>query len=231
MFGSKTKMVASRSGIKIIPKTKRESFLPSDKEWLDNNRVSPAKFIGKGAFGAVYSVKDNDNLVVKIPVEIHEGKCRTRDGRCFNREEMVEEAKKCNTLNNSFGIPTKLIKVCKCDRVKNGHCLGLVRPKLHELRPIYKSDGTAIRPMVSEEALESLRQKLIKISEQGYYLQDGLQIGVDRKGNIYQFDLGCLVKAEYIEEAFNSNNIDWYDFLRYIGKLRTEYKPISRRYR
>jgi len=210
---TKSKLSSSKEGIRLLPS---DGFSPSDKEWIKANRISPGKYIDHGAFGAVYKVKNNSNLVVKIPVEAAQCNCHLYKGECYPRKELIKEAKNCKVLGDSFAIPTKLVKMNKCG-IAGGHCVGLVRPMVSELRPRFTSWGRPIEINVSEEALESLRQKLIRLSEKGYTLDDGFQVGFDRKNRLLLYDQGCIQKYSYqFSSLLKRNNNTWFYFLHTV---------------
>jgi len=223
MFGDKKKLVANRKGIKLIPKTKRESFLPSDKEWLESKpKIEPGEYVGKGGQGAVYTVKDRPSMVVKVPLP-YKYSDRTPSERAKyirqEKDEFLEEWDNYNSLSledEPLIIPTKQIKITG-DRVK-GSFPGLVRPRVKVI------GHNAYIP--TDEEFEQIRQKLIALSARGLTLRDGLQVGVDRAGRIQLYDLG-YIQDRSPKRAAQKNQRTWESFLMYFRKSPSQYGMIN----
>lgn len=225
MFGKK-RMVATKKGIKLIPKSKRESFLPSDKEWLDTNpKIEPDEYLGHGVQGAVYTVKNRPNMVVKVPIPYKYSGRTPSERQKYIRQgynEIREEWEKYESLSledDPLIIPTKQIKITN-HRVK-GSFPGLVRPKVKPVAQ-YGSFGYKI----TDAEIEQLRQKLIALSARGIVLSDGLQVGVDRKGRIQLYDLG-FIEDRTPKVAAQKNQEQWELFLEGLGKSVIKYGMIN----
>lgn len=228
------KLTATKSGIKV-KSMKRESFLPSDKEWLAGNpKISLGNKLGEGRNGAVYEIKGNPNLVGKVPRGFAaEDKYTNRDmdGRTmWGRMGIAEEYKShlnqglekqplfTPTIEFNLGVKTRSGKLYK----------GLIRPKVTVINDNTISQRLSNATKITRSQLEKIRQALIKWSEQGLYMFDGLQIGIDRVGRPIQYDAGFL-KRSTVNEAFENNNKQWLNFLGDIGILQTRRKSeVSR---
>lgn len=225
------KLTATKSGIRISQKKqRREDFDPEDQEWLDKHTdIEIGEFIGNGRFGNVHSLKNNKDLVIKVPAN---GNCSgTLPGRCRAVENIEDEASfasMCKRNNEVFFIPTKVVAIKTCKKI-NGNCIGLIRPRVRIPKPSEFTD----------DQIEEIRQTLIILTHKGYVLKDGLQFGYDKNNRKLQFDLG---KIEYSvpSVAFDWNENAWENFLFQIGKLKgkksndyikcyNKYGKISRR--
>lgn len=191
------KLTANRKGIRLIPKDKkrRESWLPEDKAWLDTNpEIIPDTKIGAGAYGDVYTVRGNGNIVVKIPEP---------DDHTANDEEW-NSYESLSLDREPLMIPIKSKKV--------GSANWLIKPRVKEIG--YKTKHH--KPTDTE--LEQIRRKLITLSHHGLYCDDGLQLGIDRAGRILMFDLGVMHDTTPTEAA-KRNNKDWMNLLTILNKI------------
>jgi len=222
------KLAATKSGIKIIPKVKRESFLPADEKWLStHSEVKLGKFLGEGTQGSVYTVKGKPSLVIKIPVGYNEVKAEEdldyrQRARRYNLYQEIEDADK-------FGSEPLIIP-SKATTIKNKHGFevpGIIRPRVRVIADPTNKTPSGLKDLTDVE-IEQLRQKVISLSEKGILLKDGLQVGRDRQGRIQLYDIGNIEKysnrfesLEYIKQyVFDYNQNKWRFFLHRVGIIR-----------
>lgn len=208
-------------------KRKQESFLPEDLDYINNTpKIKVGKFIGEGKCGEVYSVKGNDNLVVKLPRGF------VKNGRSsglrksllvnsvgtFEHQQEINGIYNLDTNNQPLFIPSRIVNMGSCGigRVRGETFAGIVRPRV---KPVGISSNDY---KLNDNQLEQIRRKLIQLSHKGIYIEDGLQIGVDRTGRVMNFDLGFLTKGTS-SKAFRDNNHHWIQFLQKLGKIEEWY--------
>lgn len=174
------KLTATKSGIRLV-KPRRESFLPSDKEWLDNNpNIEPGDFVNEGTRGSVYGVKGNSNLIIKVPRGFEYVKSgdvlEYKQARA--RDDIEDEINTVNKLgNNELLIPSKAVII----KNRVGFDIpGIVRPKVKIIADPTNSKPSGLKDLTDAE-IEQLRQKVISLSEKGILIRDGLQVGRDKK--------------------------------------------------
>jgi hypothetical protein len=197
-------------------KRKQEAFLSQDNAYLSStSHIEPDKYIDEGLYGAVYTVKKNPNLVVKVPIGfVPNGKsvAERRNDVLWCADSINKEADIYNELGlekQELFSPTRIVNLGRTDVSSEGF-IGLVRPRV---KVADKMDAK-----VTQEQLEALRRKIINISHKGYALMDGVQVGFDSTGRILQYDLDGVEKVS-INEAFIENNISWLSYLHSIGKI------------
>jgi hypothetical protein len=231
MFGgNKKKLTATKSGIRVIPKTRRESFLPSDKAWLESKpKIEPGEYVGEGAQGVVYTVKGNPNMIVKVPKPFKHPMLGKYQNTSSRRREVIREDEddfneewqkyvELDLYDEPLIIPTKAIKV-KSVQVK-GSFPGLVRPKVTIIGLGSK------RHVPTDEEFEQIRQKLILLSARGITLTDGLQIGIDRIGRIQLYDTG-FIQDRTPKRAAQKNQVMWEWLLAQFDKSIAQYGMIN----
>jgi hypothetical protein len=207
----------------ISKRPRKAAFLPDDEKYLNTHkRITLGEHIGTGGYGGVYSVKNNPNLVVKIPVACTDGYCKNirKDGWCYSKNDIMDEGNFCedhNTNSKSLFIPTKVVKMKKCNN-DIGYCIGLVRPRIKEL---------TMRDNIPLSQLVTLRKQLIDLSKQGFVFADDLQVGVDQAGRILQFDLNSVNK-DTVSNALYYNNTAWRKLLHSLGILQQRTESMSK---
>ena len=210
------------------PKNKRrqESFLPTDAAFLNTNpEIKLGKKIGNGAFGDIYSVANNRNLVIKVPrYFIDKDNVRPTDRVTLltaKLNEIDEEAKLYNNndLNDEpLFIPTKIVDIGRTDCASRSF-VGLVRPKIMPLTDKTKNVNPQTRNRMTDASLIDLRKKVLDLSHKGYAIWDGLQVGMDKAGRILLYDVGIVTKYRGKDDmVFKLNNEVWLRFLRDVGR-------------
>ena len=208
----------------VSRKPRKAAFLPDDEKYLSTHkRIVLGDYIDQGAVGAVYGVKNNSNLVVKVPVACANGNCKDirKDGWCWSKNDLMEEGDFCeenHTNSKPMYIPTRVVKMKKCNGVDDGYCVGLVRPRIKQLT---WKDNIPLSQLVT------LRKQLIKLSRQGFVFSDGLQVGIDKAGRILQFDLNSVDK-DTVSNALYYNNEVWRKLLYDLGILQRSTESIKR---
>jgi len=234
------KLTATKSGIRVIPKVKRESFLPADEKWLaTHSEVQLGKFIGEGTQGSVYTVKGRPSLVVKIPAGYNNVK--SEDELNFNqrarRWNLYKEIKDVEKFGSEpLIIPSKAVTI------KNKHGFevpGIVRPRVKTIID-YTKRYTNKYPSglsdLTDVEIEQVRQKVIALSKKGILLKDGLQVGRDRRGRIQLYDVGGIIQdgdtAKDIRYTFDFNQGHWENFLYLVGRLGDDdgYDEVFKKY-
>ena len=211
------------NGFDCRPNNKRrqEPFLPADEEFLYNNReIKPRKKINNGFFGDVFTVKGNNNLVIKIPrYFINTGNNTTEvrktwiGGKQHGIETEAEQYEKYELNNEPLFTPTKVVNIGKGD-LQDRDNIGLVRPKV---TPVYDNSGTVklrTKRRMTDKMLKDLRIKLIDLSYKGFSLEDGLQIGIDKANRLLIYDSGHVRRySPSMNIPFETNNHAWKDFV------------------
>lgn len=197
-------------------KRKQEAFLSQDNAYLNStSHIEPGEYLNEGLYGAVYSVKKNPKLVVKVPIGfVPNGKSVTerRNDVLWCADAINKEADVYNELGlerQELFSPTRIINLGRTD-VSSENFIGLVRPRVKV--------ADQMDAKVTREQLEALRRKIINISHNGYALMDGVQVGFDSTGRILQYDLDGVEKLS-VEKAFIENNISWLSYLKSIGRI------------
>ena len=192
------------------PKNKRrqESFLPDDAAYLKQNKsVKRGKKLGEGSTGIVYEVEGNDNLVVKIASGVA-NHVTNKQWLAESRKYIFDEWSKSDSYSadkQPLMTPTKAVKLSEYGTPSQPF-YGLVRPKV---TPMWH----AMKTPITDSLIETIRQKLIKLSHDGYMFTDGLQMGLDRAGRPLVFDMGDVELANSPHEALDMNNAQWRLFL------------------
>jgi hypothetical protein len=225
------------NGFDCRPKNRRrqESFLPVDATYLNSNPViEVGKPIAKGTSGAVFSVKGNRNLVVKVPLGYTNDE-RTPSVRrnilSYTVNRIKEEGNRY--YDNQMDAvplmpPTKIVTMAN-NGLYSGEIIGLVRPRVVPMT----DTETTVQPhhlkRLTEEQLELIRQKLIDLSYTKYAIRDGLQLGLDKANRPMLYDTGYMERTAHTETAFYYNNLAWLHFLTNIGKYTRRYRKVEER--
>jgi hypothetical protein len=176
-------------------KRKQESFLSQDMAYIGANpKVEINECLGAGTFGAVYTIKGNDRLIVKIPngfrhtysinqANIPKNTPSTRKRRAnYNQRVLNEEYQKSidgDFDNKPLFVPTRQVNIGNGGMFSHDY-IGLIRPRLHM---IIDNDGEVDKQAVARitvSQLEKMRQDLIRISKEGY-------VFTDRHGRCWSF--------------------------------------------
>lgn len=174
-------------------------------------KMKPGKFIASGTCGDVYEVEGRSDLVIKVPVGyVKRGNSKDAT-RALNirgtSQDILDEAKtykKLKLSKESAFLPSKVVKLEKSS-VAKGNFVGIVRPKIN------------INTKMTYAQIEQLRKKIINLSRKGIVLSDGVQAGVDARGNTVIYDVG-FVKKRDPEDAFTINAFKWERFILKAGK-------------
>jgi hypothetical protein len=237
-------------------KRKQESFLPADEEYLSlAHEIKLGKKLNEGTEGAVYTLANNRNLVIKVPRGYkadYEGltssakrritsseKRRVTDNRLHDTKESIKSIKNEADCYTKLGfndkplfIPTKVVELGNND-LNNGNYVGLIRPRVTPIMDFHGSVKQRNIDRLTRSQIEMIRKQLIDLTEQGYVFGDGLQIGLDIANRPLIYDMGKLQKFSWNEpRAFVINNEKWIGFLRNIGKLPTygDYRDELKQY-
>lgn len=227
MFGNR-KLVATKGGIRL-GKPKRESFSPSDKEWLKSQKeIQLGERLGGGLEGDVFSIKDNPKLVVKVPRGYN---CRKYDEveRDYTLEHtqdnIISEAvffNKNKLHKEDLFIPSKVVKLPNRPSLGDRKVFGIVRPRIEQLTE--RGSGKLspdIKKKLTRSVMEDIRKKVILLSHKGYAFVDGLQLGIGKNGKPYLYDLGYIEKYANVMCAFATNEAEWEHFLVETGKAKS----------
>ena len=213
-------------------RARKEGFTPSDNAYLSAQKdIKLGKKLGRGYFGEVYEVDNDDgnnNFVVKVPnafvnaVACNIPKAEQKAFMHQNLDIIKDEYRNYKNLEldkQPLFIPTKARRVT----VNGIHTVGLVRPKvtpIHETRA-FVSEST--KRKMTNSMLRDLYNKLVKLTRQGYYFEDGLQFGLDRTGKAYVFDLGEVDRCDlHSDTPYIINNKMWDRLLISLGKTQHE---------
>jgi hypothetical protein len=213
------------------PKNKRrqESFLPDDENYINANyrNIVPDKQIGSGSNGVVFSLKGNNNLVVKLPhgfMPDRPSEILSQPVYCNRLGEEINTSKEINLNNEPLLTPTKVVKIKRGDAY-NSVEYGMVRPKvtpITEMANPYK--GT-----ITMSQIEDIRKKIVALSHRGYAFTDGIQLGLDRIGRPIIYDLGLMRCGRAgSDSTFNINDKMWQDFLYHIDKWDGKKSTLER---
>jgi len=229
VFGKK-KLVASASGIKIIPKAKRESFSPSDKAWLKSQKeIQLGERLGEGIAGEVFTIAGNDKLVIKVPRGYRKNNKFNQPEREYlvkhTQDDILIEASfynKHKLHNEDLFIPSKIVKLPKRQSLGNRKVFGIVRPRIEQLTEGGSGRvSDSIKKKLTRAVMEDIRKKVIQLSHKGYIFYDGLQLGITSQGKPYLYDLGAISKREDEMRAFATNEAMWEAFLVNVGKAKS----------
>jgi hypothetical protein len=209
-----TKSIASRP--------RKEAFLPADAEYLRTHSIKLGKLITKGTRGEVWEVANNKDLVVKTPKGVHDtgfqyGRQHDYDMMHGDWEDEADLAINNNLDDIPLAIPTKIVNLGSLG-LRKGNIRGMVRPRVAPVFDYAEEVPEQNIKRLNAKAIETIRQKLITLSYQGYMLRDGLQIGLDKAGRPLLFDMGHFRRSSRIDEVFEHNNDAWDEFLDVIGK-------------
>jgi hypothetical protein len=188
----------------ISKKPRKETFLASDAAYLNTRSIQLGKYINTGTRGQVYALEGNDNLVIKV--------ANGRDNLKGIQKE-ANDYTEMDLYSKPFFIPTKVVQLNSTD-------IGLVRPRV---TPIFDQHGKSNGDKLTMSQLRELRQRIIALTEEGYVLGDGLQVGVDRVGRLLLYDTDGVFRAKSgkLDFVYYTNNNEWLRFLIKIGKLPT----------
>lgn len=225
-------MVATKGGIRLSSGSrKRESFSPSDKEWLKSHKdIQLGDRLGEGLMGEVFTVKDNPRLVIKVPRGYKKNDKITPSDREYMVSHMqwdlLAESKfyaKNALRNEDLFIPSKLVKLPKKPSIdEDFKFYGIVRPRIKQLTN--RGGGRvsdSIKQRLTKAVMEDIRKKVILLSHKGYAFNDGLQLGLNSQGKPYLYDLGFMSKRKNEMTAFATNEAMWEDFLVETGKAKS----------
>ena len=232
LVGNKKKLtpasIASR-------KPRKAAFLPSQEAYArSHTNVELGDYLGAGNYGAVFTVKGNPNMVVKVPngfentypaglIKPPKGTISERRIRIKKNARFIEREgdtyEQHGFEGREFLVPTRKVNIGNNGLFSRNY-MGLLRPRL---RVITDRDGlvdksAAIR--ITRSQLEAMRQYLIQLTNEGYIFDDGLQVGIDSAGRLLIYDLGSVVKSENKINNYGEqmNNMHWWNFLKTIGK-------------
>jgi len=220
---------------------RQESFLPVDMTYIKQNPgIAKSRKLGSGMSGDVHKAKNNSRLVIKVPREYSAseygkaGKKYTKDA-VQSLEDEAELFFKYHLDKQPLFIPTHM--------EKKGGKVRVIRPSVtvvvqyvHDSRDT-KDPGSlnklAIinRSKVNERNLRKLHADLQTVTERGFRLMDGLQVGIDNQtGNFVLFDLGYLQKDKPGSLiTFKQNNYWWMQFIRHFNGGYAKYGIIAPR--
>lgn len=207
-------------------KRKQESFLSQDAAYLNSNdSIKLGTFIDNGSYGSVYFVKDNDNLIVKLPMGFaDDGKLsrKERKYKLFERgigahQQEINAIRNFDTNSLPLFAPSKIVNMGRSDISKDKYSRdkqyqGIIHPTV---TPAGARSGEY---KLSDAQLAQIRKHLIQLSYKGIYVNDHLQIGVDKAGRLLIYDLGFIEK-EAPSIAFRENDRRWVDWLFELGKV------------
>ena len=231
-----TKKLTPASIISQKHRRRQESFLPVDAAYLSSNpKIKLGKKINEGTEGAVYQVAGNRNLVVKVPIgfvdednytKTPSSKERAKDNRRHatkdSKESIRVEAHCYENLDfndKPLFIPTKIVNMGSND-LGNGDYIGLVRPKVAPVMDFHDKVAAHQKKRMTDTQLETIRQKLMELSLQGYAFVDGLQIGLDKANRPLIYDAGKLQNYGWNNpRTYQINNQMWVGLLYDIGKI------------
>jgi hypothetical protein len=171
------------------------------------SKIKPGKFIAAGTCGEVYEVEGDPTRIIKVPVGYvkrgsKDTSTRRRDVK-GTKQDIIEEMKTYKKLKLSkedVFLPSKAVKLSKNSATEK-NVIGIVRPKIN----------TSASKMTYSQ-IAQLRKKIIALSIKGIVLSDGVQAGIDAKGNTVIYDTG-FVKKRDPEDAFNINEYKWERFI------------------
>lgn len=192
-------------------------FLPRDEKWIREHPVIKMSntVLGKGCVGEVHNIIGTKRLVVKVTRDYS-----TAKNKAFAVRELKKESSDYNKwkLNERpVFIPTKIIHFDKR--------LGLIRPVVHVIAVYgHRASGTPSnldkmivkhKELITDAMLHKLHDNLVKLSEEGFVFQDGLQLGVDAANRILVYDSGFLIRDKKGSlRAYETNNHYWKEFIR-----------------
>jgi hypothetical protein len=204
-------------------KRKQEAFLSSDMAFINahGKDIVLDKRLGDGTCGEVFTVKGNDNLVVKVPnrfmPETPSSGFLSPHYYYTSECKLQEEIRRCkeeDITNEPLLIPTKVMKIKRGDK-EGSTTYGLVRPRVTPITVVAKPyQGT-----ITMSQIESIRRKIIELSYKGFVFNDGIQMGIDRVGRPLIYDLGLIQYCSPGDDyAFTVNDREWLEFLQDIDK-------------
>lgn len=210
----------------IRDRSRQEAFLKADQKIVGKLKsVKPGKLISHGGAGNVNTIEGLPDFVVKTPVNKKNSYYSDRRKDGFETERRFY--KKHDLLDKPLFIPTKEVKI--------GNATGLLRPSVTVISEPNRIISRKITSKITAAQLEDMRQKIIKLSVQGYMFYDGFQIGFDKSGRLLAYDCGEMIITTP-KEAFEYNNTEWLYFLtEQLGRAKThteaakKYGSISRR--
>jgi len=210
---------------RIRDRLRQEAFLREDQKIIGKLRsVKPGKLISHGGEGNVYAIENLPGFVVKTAIKKTDSHYNPERASGFKNE--ANFYKRHDLIDEPLFIPTKEVRV--------GSEKGLIRPAVTVISEPNRIMPKKATSRVTDKQLEIMRQKLIKLSREGFVFYDGLQIGYDKSGRLLEYDCGTMYKTKS-RDAFSVNNAEWLYFLTRIGKAKTEqeaaakYGTISRR--
>ncbi len=198
---------------------KQEAFLPEDQAYIKTHPIVPIKrkgsrerLLGEGTNGYVLGVAGNSRVALKV-------------GKSEAWNDLKSEArfyKKHQMSKLPLMIPLKEVKTDKGE-------YAVLKPIV---KPIAEPGYVKNKSAFTDQRLEELRQKIIKLSYRGYIFSDGLQLGIDKAGRLLQFDTGAMKrvhsKSGISNKPFEENNIEWKTLLKKLGKSTSKYGKIER---
>lgn len=261
----KDKISKKVSEIKINTQRGSSGFSLAEKEYIQSKK-SPIKpnidnEIGRGRSGIVYPVRDNDDLIMKIPRGIEReattfsmvarGQKYDRSNMgmrtLFSRRAIEDEGKFAEKYKSvSHFIPTRVIELKLSNpfepipmpetnawhqqditkSINERPYYALLRPKIVPIMDFAHRDRNR-GSQLSRSIIEQIRRKVTEITWLGFEIIDGIQIGRDREGKLYFYDLEGFREYDINDQkkrlkAFANNNKQWFEFLYYMGLVDTK---------
>ena len=223
-------------------KRKQESFLPEEETYLNNNQpITLGRKISTDKNGEVYSVADNTHLIVKVPLGFNNDGTRTIEDRLSlsttSKVAIQEEGDQYASEGlegEPLFIPTKVVNMGAND-LNNGEYVGLVRSKVTPVIDYTNEAQSRGASRMTDTNLEDIRLKLVKLSQDGYAIKDGVQLGLDVANRPILYDYGSMIRfVPGDAQAYNINNSVWLYILDRLGKLdmndRASYEAATLQY-
>ena len=194
-------------------------FHKDDMKIINNLKsFTPGEVLGRGNFGEVHQLKEHPDFVIKTsnPTEKSWGK-------------IEDEARKSQNdfLDTELTIPSKEVEIMKGGFKQKA----ILRPKVKVMteatRPEeYKEVGDLLKVVdnnLSDEQISQIRKGMEELNDKEITTGDFLQVGIDKRGKPYLFDLGeCLNLSEskYSRPglAREQNSYYWDHFIKRVGK-------------
>ena len=217
MIATKKKKLTPAS---ITSRPRKAAFLSDDARYLESNpKIELDREIGHGDYGNVFTVAGNKNLVVKIPRGTGHGGNFPMSGEAERSAKQLryeaDNYKKHNLYNKPLIAPMREVNMGH-DNTLGRDMIGLVMPRVND------NDLSYLTP----SQLEMIRKQLIDLSEHGFILSDGFQVGMDKVGRPLIYDLGSV---DFVGDSWSKaqiymkNNRMFQKFLSEIGLDDEEY--------